>query len=131
MARKITTFSNKIDREDFQTAALKALQEVAKQFGMSGVENAGYMYDTLDCTFKFKAICDTNTAVAQSKNLQDSKMAGFNENVVGKQFRDKKHSYTITGFSFGRKNVVDCTRNDGKLFCYNAGYLKNTCFVGI
>jgi len=129
--KKISTFSNKLDRETFQAAALKAIEAVAKQYGMDSVQPAGYVYDTLDCTFKFKVMCDANTTVAQSKNFTDSKMAGFNENVVGKQFRDKKHSYTITGFSFGRKNSVDCTREDGKLFCYNAGYLKNTCFVGI
>jgi hypothetical protein len=121
---KISTFNNKTEREMFQEAALKAIQQVAKQFGLESVQNAGYVYDTLDCTFKFKVMCDTKTSVAQSKNLRDSINAGFSENVVGKIFRDKKHTFTITGFSFGRKNPVDCTRDDGKLFCYNAGFVK-------
>ena len=124
MIRKISTFNSKSDRKEFQAAALKAIAEVAKQYGMSDVQNAGYVYDDLDCTFKFKVMCDTATPIAQYKNLDSSRRAGFTQNVVGQRFRDRNHTFTITGFSFGRKNVVDCTRSDGKIFSYNAGYIK-------
>lgn len=127
--KKISTFNSKTDREMFQAAALKALEAVAKEFGMSSVQNAGYVYDTLDCTFKFKVMCDTQTAAAQSKNLMDSKMAGFTENVVNKKFTDKGKVFTITGFSFNKRNCIDCTRADGKLFGYNAVFVKNSCIL--
>jgi hypothetical protein len=126
---KITTFDSKLDREMFQAAALKAIEAVAKEYGLAGVTNAGYVYDKLECTFKFKVMCDTQTPAAQHINFMNSMVAGFHENVVGKSFTDKGKVFTITGFSFNKRNSVDCTRADGKLFGYNADFVKKSCIL--
>lgn len=117
-------FDKKLARQ-IHNELLEAAEKIAKKYGMTAGQKGGSVSET---DFTAKVVFEL-PAKAESKKLDStiaSKVLGLDPSLVGKSFKHKTKTLTITEINLNRpKNPISLKDQNGKAFKCGIDFLKS------
>jgi hypothetical protein len=92
---------------------MEASQEVAKKYGLEITSTRGGSLTDGISTFRLQAIVP---GVAEANYSEYAESLGLPKDGLGKSFRQRRHTYKITGLKPGCTYEVVTTREDGRRY---------------
>jgi len=118
------------DAKNLRIEATEALEAVAKKYGLLvQVGNARYSNDSYRTKFEFSVaatgVATTNGIVVSKADVDAALELGLPEDIVGREFKSRGTTYTVTGFNLKRwKYPVGGTGPKGGRYKFTADRVR-------
>lgn len=113
--------------KDISTAIERALQPIAKELGISITRGHG-TFTTANFTLKIECSVKNAQGEVMTKDAAAfthcACMYGLEANDLGRTFTSMYQTYTIIGLRPKMKAPILATRTDGKIYKFDAAYVK-------